>query len=122
MLTVCVCIAFWSFQRALDEQEAHPRLWAALLAASLGVGLLLKGLDRPHVVPIGGVILYLALTRQLFARTVWKRLHVFTAALILVAIAAPWHVLATLRMPPYFNFTLHSGPGEYHGFFGLLHQ
>jgi len=26
-------------------------------------------------------------------------------------------VLATLRMPPYFNFTLHSGPGEYHGFF-----
>ena len=32
-------------------------------------------------------------------------------------IAAPWHVLATLRMPPYFNFTMHSGPGEYHGFF-----
>ena len=69
MLTVCVCIAFWSFQRAIDEQEAHPRLWAALLAASLGVGLLLKGLIAA-VVPIGGVILYLALTRQLFARTV----------------------------------------------------
>jgi hypothetical protein len=26
-------------------------------------------------------------------------------------------VLATLRMPPHFAFTLHSGPGEYHGFF-----
>src|SRR6267154_821051 len=116
MLTVCVCIAFWSFQRAIDEQEAHPRLWAALLAASLGVGLLLKGLIAA-VVPIGGIVLYLAVTRQLFARTVWKRLHAFTGALLILAIAAPWHVLATLRMPPYFHFTLHSGPGEYHGFF-----
>ena len=31
-------------------------------------------------------------------------------------IAVPWHVLATLRNPPYFDFTLHSAPGEYHGF------
>jgi len=116
MLTVCVCVAFWSFQRALDEQEPHPRLWAAVLAVSLGVGLLLKGLIAV-VAPIGGVILYLALTRQLFVRAVWKRLHVFTGTLIILAIAAPWHVLATLRMPPYFNFTLHRGPGEYHGFF-----
>jgi 4-amino-4-deoxy-L-arabinose transferase-like glycosyltransferase len=116
MLTLCVCAAFWSFQRALDEQELRPRLWAALLAASLGVGLLLKGLIAV-VAPIGGVILYLVLTRQLFSRAVWKRLYVFTGALIILAIAAPWHLLATLRMPPYFNFTLHSGPGVYHGFF-----
>src|SRR5229473_1639440 len=116
MLTLCVCAAFWSFQRALDDQELRPRLWAALLAASLGVGLLLKGLIAV-VAPIGGVILYLALTQQLFSRAVWKRLYVFTGALIILAIAAPWHVLATLRMPPYFNFTLHSSPGEYHGFF-----
>jgi hypothetical protein len=86
------------------------------LAAGLGVGIMLKGLIAV-VAPIGGVILYLALTRQLFSRAVWKRLHVFTGALIVLAIAAPWHILATLRMPPYFNFTLHSGPGEYHGFF-----
>jgi hypothetical protein len=31
-------------------------------------------------------------------------------------IAAPWHVLATLRNPPYFSFSLRSAPGEYHGF------
>jgi hypothetical protein len=37
--------------------------------------------------------------------------------LILLTIALPWHLLATLRMPPYFNFSLHSGPGQYHGFF-----
>ena len=116
MLTLCVCMAFWSFQRALDEQEPHPRAWAALLAASLGVGVMLKGLIAV-VAPIGGVILYLGLTRQLFSRAVWKRLHVLSGALIFLAIAAPWHVLAALRMPPYFNLTLHSGPGEYHGFF-----
>jgi 4-amino-4-deoxy-L-arabinose transferase-like glycosyltransferase len=116
MLTLSVCIAFWSFQRALDEQELRPRLWGAVLAASLGVGLMLKGLIAV-VAPVGGVLLYLAATRQLFSPAVWKRLHVFTGALIILAIAAPWHVLATLRMPPYFNFTLHSGPGEYHGFF-----
>jgi 4-amino-4-deoxy-L-arabinose transferase-like glycosyltransferase len=116
MLTVSVCMSFWSFQRALDEQETRPRLWAALLAASLGVGLMLKGLIA-IVAPVGGVLVYLAVTRQLFSRIVWKRLHVFTGVLIVLAIAAPWHALATLRMPPYFNFTMHSGPGEYHGFF-----
>ena len=116
MLTFVVCLAFWCFQRALDEQEPHPRRWAAVLAASLGVGLLLKGLISV-VVPAGGILVYLAITRQLFSRNVWSRLRVFSGALIVLAIAAPWHVLATLRMPPYFAFTLHSGPGEYRGFF-----
>ena len=37
-------------------------------------------------------------------------------ALVVLLIAAPWHVLATLRNPPYFDFTMHSAPGEYHGF------
>jgi 4-amino-4-deoxy-L-arabinose transferase-like glycosyltransferase len=116
MLTLCVCMAFWAFQRALDHDEPHPRLWAALLAASLGLGVMLKGLIAV-VAPVGGVLMYFALTRQFFSREVWKRLHVFTGTLIILAIAAPWHVLATLRMPPYLNFTMHSGPGEYHGFF-----
>ena len=31
--------------------------------------------------------------------------------LIALIIAAPWHVLATLRNPPYFDFTMHSEPG-----------
>jgi len=116
MLTLAVCMGFWCFQRVLEEDEPHPRRWAALLAASLGVGLLLKGLIAV-VVPVGGALLYLALTRQIFSRHVWRRLHLYTGALIILAIAAPWHLLATLRMPPYFDFTMHSGPGEYHGFF-----
>jgi 4-amino-4-deoxy-L-arabinose transferase-like glycosyltransferase len=116
MLTLCVCLAFWAFQRAMDPEEPRPNRWAAALAASLGVGVMLKGLIA-LVIPGGGILLYLVLTRQLFSRQVWKRMRVTSAAAIFLAIAAPWHILATLRMPPYFNFAMHSGPGEYHGFF-----
>ncbi len=118
MLTLTVCVSFFAFQRALNEdgEEPHPRRWAAALAVALALGVLLKGLIA-LVVPIGGVLVYLALTRQLFVRRTWQNLHLLSGALIFLLIAAPWHILATLRMPPYFNFSLHSGPGEYHGFF-----
>ena len=78
--------------------------------------MLLKGLIA-LVVPLGGALAYLALTRQLFSRDAWRRLRPASVILIFLLVAAPWHVLATLRMPPYFNFTMHSGPGQYHGFF-----
>src|SRR5215470_16538168 len=32
MLTLTVTLAMWAFLRALDEDEPHPRLWAAVLA------------------------------------------------------------------------------------------
>ena len=116
MLTAAVALAFWSFQRAIDPAESKTRIWAAVLAASLGVGLLLKGLIAV-VFPIGGILIYLTVTRQLFELSVWRRLHVFTGVVLALLIAAPWHVLAMLRMPPHFSFSIHSGPGEYHGFF-----
>ena len=116
MLTLSVCLAFWAFQRAMDPEEPHPKLWAAMLAATLAAGVMLKGLIA-LVIPGGGILMYLVLTRQLFSREVWKRLRVVSGAAIFLAIAAPWHVLAALRMPPYLDFTMHSGPGEYHGFF-----
>ena len=119
MLTFTIALAMWGFLRALDDDEPHPRLWAALMAASLGAGLLLKSLIGV-VFPVGAALIYLALTRELFLSRTWKRLHVFSGILIVLAIALPWHVLATLRNPPYFAFTLHSGPGQYHGFLWLF--
>lgn len=115
MLTLTVALAMWAFLRALDEEEPHPRFWAALLALNLGLGLLLKSLIG-IVFPIAVAVIYLYATRQLFSRSAWKRLHPIAGMLIVLAVAAPWHVLATLRNPPYFAFTLHSGPGQYHGF------
>ena len=115
MLTFTTALAMWAFLRALDQDEPHPRVWAFVLAASLGTGLLLKSLIAV-VFPVAAAIIYLFLTHQLFSRETWKRLHVFSGELIVLLIAVPWHVLATLRNPPYFAFTLHSGPGQYHGF------
>jgi len=115
LLTCVIALALWSFLRALDEDEPHPRFWSIVLAACLGAGLLVKsviGLAFP--VAVAGV--YLLVTRQFFSARTWRRLHPFSGALIALAIAAPWHILATLRNPPYFAWTLYSGPGQYHGF------
>ena len=115
MLTATIALAMWAFLRALDEHETRPRLWAFGLAASLGVGLLWKSLVGT-LFPVAAGVLYLAVTRQLFVAKTWKRLHPFSGILVILAIATPWHVLATLRNPPYFDFTMHSAAGEYHGF------
>lgn len=115
MLTTAVVLAMWGFLRALEEDEPHPRLWALVVAASMATGLLLKSLIAV-VFPCGAAIVYLLVTHQLFRRRTWQRLHLLSGLLIILLIAVPWHVLATLRNPPYFAFTLHSGPGEYHGF------
>ncbi len=115
MLTFTVALAMWAFLRALDEEEPHPRFWAFVLAVNLGVGLLLKSLIG-ILFPVAAIVIYLAITRQFFSAAAWRRLHPFSGALVVLLIAAPWHILATLRNPPYFAFTLHSGPGEYHGF------
>jgi len=115
MLTFTIALAMWAFLRALDEEEKRPRLWAAILAASLGAGLLLKSLVG-IVFPVAAALIYLFLTKQLFSRRAWHRLRPLSGSLIVLLIAAPWHLLATLRNPPYFAWTLRSGPGVYHGF------
>jgi 4-amino-4-deoxy-L-arabinose transferase-like glycosyltransferase len=115
MLTFTVALAMWAFLRALDEEERHPRFWAFVLAFNLGLGLLLKSLIGV-LFPIAAIGIYLGVTRQLFSARAWRRLHPLSGVLIILIVAAPWHILATLRNPPYFAFTLHSGPGQYHGF------
>ena len=115
MLTFTIALAMWAFLRVLDEDERHPRRWAYLLAVSLGTGLLLKSLIG-MVFPVAAALVYLGLTRQIFSLKTWRRFHPFTGVLIILVIAVPWHVLATIRNPPYFAWTLHSGPGQYHGF------
>ena len=119
MLTASIALSLWAFLRAIeiddDQEEPRGRTWALVLAASLGVSLLLKSLIGV-VFPVGAAIVYLAVTRQLFDARIWKRLHPFSGVVVVLLIAAPWHILATLRNPPYFDFTMHSAPGEYHGF------
>jgi 4-amino-4-deoxy-L-arabinose transferase-like glycosyltransferase len=116
ILTFTIALAMWSLLRALDEDEQRPSLWASVMAASIGAGLLLKGLIAA-LFPVAAALIYLAVSGNLLRRETWQRLHPFRGALLVLLIAAPWHVLATLRNPPYFDLTMRSGPGEYHGFF-----
>jgi 4-amino-4-deoxy-L-arabinose transferase-like glycosyltransferase len=115
MLTVSVALSLWAFLRSIDDQEANPRVWAVVMAASLGTSLLFKSLVGV-VFPIAAIGLYLTATRQLFDAKIWKALHPISGLGIALLIAAPWHILATLRNPPFFDLTLRSAPGEYHGF------
>jgi len=115
MLTFTVALAMWALLRTLEEDEPHPRFWSLVLAASLGVGLLLKSLIAV-VFPLSASLVYLYVTHQLFSPRTWKRLRPFSGLLLVFLIAAPWHILATLRNPPYFAWTLRSVSGQYHGF------
>jgi len=110
-ITATIALAMWAFLRALEE-DRHE-LWSSVMAASIGVGLLLKGLIAA-LFPIAAALLFLFFVRP---KDAWRRLHLVRGVLIALAIAAPWHVLATLRNPPYFDLTMHSVPGEYRGFF-----
>lgn len=115
MLTGSIALAMWAFLRALDDEEPRPRLWALVMAAALGVGMLLKSMVA-LLFPLAGAGLYLLFTGQLLLRRTWQRLRPFSGLAAMLLIAAPWHVLAALRNPPYFDFTMHSEPGSYHGF------
>jgi 4-amino-4-deoxy-L-arabinose transferase-like glycosyltransferase len=115
MLTLSIGLAMWAFLRAIDEDEKHPRLWAYVLGASLGAGFLIKSLVGV-VFPLAIGVIYLLVTKQFFVWRTWQRLRHLGGTVIALLIAAPWHVLATLRNPPYFSLAMHSGPGEYHGF------
>jgi len=115
MLTATIALSMWAFLRCLDDEEKRPRLWAALMAASLGVGLILKSAIA-LVFPGAAAFLYLLFTHQLFSAKAWRRLRPWSGLAIMLLIAVPWHVLAALRNPPFFDFSMRSIPGEWHGF------
>jgi hypothetical protein len=115
-LTLTITAALWAWMRLLESDEPRPLFWKLMLGTSLGCGLLLKGLIAV-VFPMMAGLLYMGLSGQLFTRTAWRRLSPLIVIGTALVIAAPWHVLAMLRNPPFFAASLHSGPGEYRGFF-----
>jgi hypothetical protein len=116
LLTLTITGAIWAWLRLLDPDEEPKFPYIAQFGICFGLGLLLKGLIAV-VFPVLAGLAYMTFTRQIFAASAWKRLRLPWVIGITLLIAVPWHVLATLRNPPYFAFSMHSGPGEYHGFF-----
>jgi 4-amino-4-deoxy-L-arabinose transferase-like glycosyltransferase len=120
MVTLTITGAIWAWLRLLEPDpapdEAYRRRWALILGLCFGLGLLLKGLIA-IVFPILAGLAFMAVTRQLFSLDAWRKLRVLTVTAAALIIAVPWHVLAMRSNPPYFAFSMHSGPGEYRGFF-----
>ena len=116
MLTLTITGAIWAWLRLLEPDEEHPHRWAVMMSVCFGAGLLLKGLIAV-VFPVLAGLVFMAVTRQFLSRAAWKKLDLWLVAAIAVLIAAPWHMMAAARNPPTFAFSMHSGPGEYRGFF-----
>ena len=96
--------------------EQRRASWFFALYISLACGLLLKGLIAAVFPDRHRRDLSPRRSRSL-RRELAKRLRPVSGLALVLLIAAPWHILATIRNPPYFNWTMHSGSGEYHGFF-----
>jgi 4-amino-4-deoxy-L-arabinose transferase-like glycosyltransferase len=116
MLTLTITGAIWGWLRLLEPGEPRPHRWAAIMGLCFGVGLLLKGLIAV-VFPVMAGFAYMAITRQLFSLRAWKKLDLWLVGAIALLVAAPWHIAAAINNPPMFAFSMHSGPGEYRGFF-----
>ncbi len=109
ILTLAITVTLWGALRALEGDTK----WAYMAAAGIGVGLLLKALIAA-VFPLAALVIYLGVTGEWRQ---WKRLKPFSGLAIVLLIAAPWHIIAALRNPPLWDFTMRSVGGEYHGFF-----
>jgi len=81
-----------------------PSIYAYLMWTALALAILAKGLVA-LVFLFGTAAVFLPLAGQLRH---WRRLRPFTGILLLLAIAAPWHILAGLR---------NTGSSDGHGFF-----
>jgi len=107
LVALWLAMGFDFFLTSLEQSERgeQPSLlvcWG--LAATMALNVLTKGLIG-LVFPIGTIIIYLLLTKNLRHLL---RLRLFSSFLVFLLIAAPWHVLAGLRNP---------AQGEARGFF-----
>ncbi|AFL89779.1 PMT family glycosyltransferase, 4-amino-4-deoxy-L-arabinose transferase [Terriglobus roseus DSM 18391] len=94
-MTLGVHLFLIALDRARTGHTAAARWATWAFAAVMALNLLTKGLIG-IVFPIGFVVLYALLTRQM-RRTF--SLPILSALAIFAAIALPWHVLAALRNP-----------------------
>ncbi len=122
-LTLWLALAILFFLIALDRAHPpdpdprstpaipHSPLWPMLgFAAALAANSLTKGLIGV-VLTLAFALTYLAAQRQL---CLLRRLHLPSATLLFLLLAAPWHVLAALRnpaipMPPGVGLPPHAG-------------
>jgi len=94
--TTLSMVAFW---HALKEDGGIK--WKYLFFIGLAIGLLGKG---PIALIITGfpIFLWTMIGRRL--KEVWQKLPWISGTLLMLAIAAPWHILAELKTPGFLNY------------------
>jgi 4-amino-4-deoxy-L-arabinose transferase-like glycosyltransferase len=101
-LTLAIHAFLIAFERlsTTDDSEELPGKSALLpclaFAAVTALNLLTKGLIGV-VFPVGFVLIYLAINRKL---RLLPQFHIVPSAMVFLAIAVPWHLLADIQNPP----------------------
>src|SRR5579863_952841 len=95
-----VLVALWMtlgyYFLLLALEEERPSRWACWgFATVCALNVLMKGLIG-LVFPVGSIGIFLLVTGNLRRLL---RMHLVSSALVFLAIAAPWHILAALRNP-----------------------
>ncbi len=93
MLSLLLACALYGCLRALGTDGPKDWRWAMMGWVAVAAAILTKGLVAPVFV-IGALALYLPLAGE-FRH--WRRLHPISGVPLLLAIAAPWHILAGVR-------------------------
>jgi len=99
LVALWLALGFDFFLTSLEQAEAgeNPSTWICWgIAATMALNVLTKGLIG-LVFPVGTILIYLLLTRNLCHLL---KLRLFSSFLVFVLIAAPWHLLAGFRNPP----------------------
>jgi 4-amino-4-deoxy-L-arabinose transferase-like glycosyltransferase len=123
-LAICTGIGTWIYTRAMIPEAIYAlqftaafylflRAWQGTLptrfgywgcAAAIGLAALTRALIGV-IFPLGVITLFVLATRgQSDGKSRWRELPVWTGALVFLLVAAPWHVLVSLRAPGFFNF------------------
>ncbi|MGI4757509.1 MAG: ArnT family glycosyltransferase [Janthinobacterium lividum] len=92
-MTVGVHLFLVAVDRVRDGESARRPAWG--FAVVMGLNLLTKGLIGV-VFPVGFVLLYALLTKQV---SKLLRMHLLSSLAVFTAVALPWHLLAALRNP-----------------------
>lgn len=100
LLSFFISLSFFCFIGALNSPAPQARWFWYAAYASLALAVLTKGLLS--LVVVGGTaFLFLLFTGQ-WRR--WREFRIFSGTLLLLAIAAPWHLLAGFRNHGFFWF------------------
>ena len=100
-LVLGTTLAMRGFWAAFEQGESGRPKEVWLLFIGLGIGLLAKG---PIAVVLSGlpIGLWMLLTGNI--KTSWQRLPWVKGSLLMLAIAAPWYVMAEIRTPGFWEY------------------